>query len=97
MSASPKLPPFDPADPLGLDDLLSEEDRAIRDTVRTWAADRVLPHIADWYEKGELPGIRELARELGLHRRPGHVTARVRLRGRQLPPVRTGLPGTGGC
>jgi glutaryl-CoA dehydrogenase len=65
MSASPQLPPFDPADPLGLDDLLSEEDRAIRDTVRTWAADRVLPHIADWYEKGELPGIRELARELG--------------------------------
>ncbi|NEE61363.1 acyl-CoA dehydrogenase, partial [Streptomyces sp. SID8455] len=29
------------------------------------ATDRVLPHIAEWYEKGELPGIRELARELG--------------------------------
>ena len=57
--------PFDPRDPLGIDDLLSDEDRAVRDTLRTWAADRVLPHIADWYEKGELPGIRELARELG--------------------------------
>ncbi|AIJ16700.1 acyl-CoA dehydrogenase family protein [Streptomyces violaceoruber] len=65
MAASPKLPAFDPADPLGIDDLLEPEDLAVRDTVRSWAADRVLPHIADWYESGELPGIRELARELG--------------------------------
>ncbi|MGY0066419.1 acyl-CoA dehydrogenase family protein [Streptomyces sp. QTS137] len=65
MSASAKLPPFDPADPLGLDDLLEPEDLAVRDTVRAWAGDRVLPYVADWYEKGELPGIRELARELG--------------------------------
>ncbi|GAA0650639.1 acyl-CoA dehydrogenase family protein [Streptomyces thermocarboxydovorans] len=64
-SKSAKLPPFDPADPLGIDDLLEPEDLAIRDTVRGWAADRVLPYIAGWYEKGELPGIRELARELG--------------------------------
>ncbi|MEE1793934.1 acyl-CoA dehydrogenase family protein [Streptomyces sp. BE308] len=61
----PKLPPFDATDPLGIDDLLDPEDLAIRGTVRTWAADRVLPHIAEWYENGELPGIRELARELG--------------------------------
>ncbi|MFB8117461.1 acyl-CoA dehydrogenase family protein [Streptomyces sp. NPDC055962] len=60
-----RTPPFDPGDPLGIDDLLGPEDLAIRDTVRSWAADRVLPHIAEWYEKGELPGIRELARELG--------------------------------
>ncbi|MCU8595337.1 acyl-CoA dehydrogenase family protein [Streptomyces sp. A13(2022)] len=65
MSASPKPPAFDPADPLGLDDLLEPEDLAVRGTVRDWAADRVLPHVADWYEKGELPGIRDLARELG--------------------------------
>ncbi|CAM5232958.1 Acyl-CoA dehydrogenase OS=Streptomyces tendae OX=1932 GN=GUR47_34210 PE=3 SV=1 [Streptomyces tendae] len=65
MAASTKLPAFDPADPLGIDDLLEPEDLAVRDTVRDWAADRVLPHVADWYEKGELPGIRELARELG--------------------------------
>ncbi|MFG3103727.1 acyl-CoA dehydrogenase family protein [Streptomyces sp. NPDC048182] len=65
MAASRKLPAFDPADPLGLDDLLEPEDLAVRDTVRDWAADRVLPHIADWYERGELPGVRELARELG--------------------------------
>ncbi|PKW06865.1 glutaryl-CoA dehydrogenase [Streptomyces sp. 1222.5] len=65
MSASAKLPPFDAADPLGIDDLLDPEDLAVRDTVRSWAADRVLPYVADWYEKGELPQIRELARELG--------------------------------
>ncbi|NUV82287.1 acyl-CoA dehydrogenase family protein [Streptomyces sp. CAI-155] len=65
-SAKPsKPPPFDATDPLGIDDLLGPDDLAIRDTVRTWATDRVLPHIAEWYEKGELPGIRELARELG--------------------------------
>ncbi|MGW2702242.1 acyl-CoA dehydrogenase family protein [Streptomyces sp. NPDC001340] len=62
---SAKLPPFDAADPLGIDDLLEPEDLAVRDTVRSWAADRVLPYVADWYEKGELPVIRELARELG--------------------------------
>ncbi|MET8452362.1 acyl-CoA dehydrogenase family protein [Streptomyces sp. NPDC005209] len=65
MSSSSKLPPFDPADPLGIDDLLDPEDLAVRDTMRSWAADRVLPYVAEWYEKGELPEIRELARELG--------------------------------
>jgi len=58
-------PRFDAGDPLQLDDLLSDEDRAVRETVRAWAADRVLPYVARWYESGELPVIRELARELG--------------------------------
>ncbi|NJQ01343.1 acyl-CoA dehydrogenase family protein [Streptomyces zingiberis] len=58
-------PPFDPLDPLGLDDLLDAEERAVRDTVRRWAAERVQPEIAGWYERGELPVIRELTRELG--------------------------------
>ncbi|MBB1258031.1 acyl-CoA dehydrogenase family protein [Streptomyces alkaliterrae] len=57
--------PFDPIDPLGLDDLLEPEDLAVRDAVRAWARDRVLPHVAEWYERGELPVIRELAKELG--------------------------------
>ncbi|MFC1435017.1 acyl-CoA dehydrogenase family protein [Streptacidiphilus sp. N1-3] len=55
----------DPRDPLGFDDLLDQEELAVRDTVRAWCADRVLPHIADWYERGELTEVRELARELG--------------------------------
>ncbi|MGW4034646.1 acyl-CoA dehydrogenase family protein [Streptomyces sp. NPDC004838] len=56
---------LDATDPLGFDELLGEEDRAVRDTVRAWCRDRVLPYIADWYEAGELPQVRELARELG--------------------------------
>jgi len=64
-SASSTGSPFDASDPLGIDDLLTAEDRAVRDTVRRWTAERILPSIADWYERGELPGIRELARELG--------------------------------
>ncbi|MFB7025782.1 MULTISPECIES: acyl-CoA dehydrogenase family protein [unclassified Streptomyces] len=59
------MPVLDVTDPLGFDDLLSEEDLAVRDTVRAWCQDRVLPHIAEWYEAGELPRVRELARELG--------------------------------
>lgn len=64
-SASLTGSPFDPSDPLGIDDLLTDEDRAVRATVRRWTAERILPSIADWYERGELPGLRELARELG--------------------------------
>ncbi|GAA0602720.1 acyl-CoA dehydrogenase family protein [Kutzneria viridogrisea] len=47
-----------------IDSLLSEEERAIRDTVRRFCADRIRPHLADWFETARLPA-RELARELG--------------------------------
>jgi glutaryl-CoA dehydrogenase len=56
-----------PTAPLALfdtDSLLSEEDRAIRDTVRAFADERLRPDIAQWYDEGSLPA-RELARELG--------------------------------
>ena len=56
---------IDPLDPAGIDQVLTEEERAVRETVRDWCADRVLPHVADWFESGELPGVRELAKELG--------------------------------
>ena len=56
---------LDPRDPLGFDDLLDAEELAVRDTVRAWCNDRIMPHIADWYERGELTEVRELARELG--------------------------------
>ncbi|MFI7275205.1 acyl-CoA dehydrogenase family protein [Streptomyces sp. NPDC049879] len=61
----PDRPAFDPADPLGIDELLGDDDLAVRATARRWAADRVLPYVADWYERGELPDPRGLARELG--------------------------------
>ena len=56
---------LDPRDPLGFYDLLDAEELAVRDTVRAWCNDRIMPHIADWYERGELTEVRELARELG--------------------------------
>jgi len=38
-----------PTDLLRIDDQLSEEERLVRDTVRAFAADRIMPHIADWF------------------------------------------------
>src|ERR1700719_2369550 len=55
--------PPDAVDFLGTDALLSDEERLIRDTVRAFVRNRVLPNIADWFEEGILP--RELGRELG--------------------------------
>ena len=52
-SARPRLDPHDPA---GIDTLLSEEELAVRQTVRAFCADKILPHVADWYEKGSFPG-----------------------------------------
>jgi len=53
-----------PLDLVGLDGLLDDEERAIRDTVRRVADDRLRPHIAEWFEAGTLPA-RELAGQLG--------------------------------
>ena len=50
-------------DLLRIDDELTAEERLVRDTVRAFAADRIMPYIADWFEAGTLP--RELAPELG--------------------------------
>ncbi len=50
-------------DLLRIDDQLTPEERLVRDTVRDFAADRVMPHIADWFEAGTLP--RELVPEAG--------------------------------
>jgi len=66
MSSAPTTRPrLDPHDPAGIDWLLSEEEVAVRATVRDFCADKIVPHVAEWYEKGELPGARELVRELG--------------------------------
>ena len=48
---------------LNIDALLSNEERMIRDTVRAFVRDRILPNIAHWFEEGVLP--RELGLELG--------------------------------
>ncbi|GAA3244166.1 acyl-CoA dehydrogenase family protein [Actinocorallia longicatena] len=51
-------------DVLKIDDQLTDEERMIRDTVRAFRAEAVDPHVADWFERGELP-VRELAAEMG--------------------------------
>ena len=53
----------DPRDFLRIDSLLDDEERLIRDTVRLFVADRILPGVADWFEVGRFP--REMATEMG--------------------------------
>ncbi|HWH06585.1 MAG TPA: acyl-CoA dehydrogenase family protein [Gaiellaceae bacterium] len=53
---------LDPLDFLALDALLDDEEKAIRDTVRAFVRERVLPEVGDWFEQGILP--RELLAEL---------------------------------
>src|SRR4051812_43942052 len=48
---------------LKVDDLLTDEDRAIRDTVRDFAESELAPHIAEWYDEGTLPD--DLGSKLG--------------------------------
>ena len=52
-----------PLELLSIDHLLTDEEQAIQETVRRFTADQVRPHIAEWYEAGEIP--LELAREAG--------------------------------
>lgn len=53
----------DPRDFLELDALLDDDERLLRDTVRRFVGDRVLPEVAGWFEQGTFP--RELAKEMG--------------------------------
>ena len=57
-------PAFDRYDPLGHDASLSSDEIAVRDTVRAFCAEHVLPHIAEWFEIGDLP-VRQLAKQFG--------------------------------
>jgi glutaryl-CoA dehydrogenase len=71
MATTAKTTALDPRDFLAIDALLDDEEKAIRDTVRQWVRDRVLPQIGEWFEEGILP--RELVKEvaqlglLGMH------------------------------
>src|ERR1700740_2782326 len=52
-----------PNDFLAIDDLLDDEELMIRDTVRAFVRDQVLPHVGDWFEEARIP--LELAPALG--------------------------------
>jgi glutaryl-CoA dehydrogenase len=57
----------DPLDVLGIEWLLTDEERSIRDAVREFVRGEILPGIGDWFERAEFP--RDVAKglaELGL-------------------------------
>jgi glutaryl-CoA dehydrogenase len=65
MSNTAAAPPeIRPTDFLGIDHLLSDEERDMRDSVRAFVANEVVPHVGDWFEAGAVP-IAELAPALG--------------------------------
>lgn len=61
----PRSPGANPLDVIDLDALLTDEEKAIRATVRQVCEQTVDPYIAEWYEAGDLPNARELALEFG--------------------------------
>lgn len=65
MSAATTLPPFDPADPAGIDDLLSTDEKDVRASVRQLCDDEVEPHVAEWFETGQIHDVRGLVKQLG--------------------------------
>jgi glutaryl-CoA dehydrogenase len=54
---------INPLDYLELDALFNDEELMIRDTVRAWVRERILPEVGEWFEQGILP--MEIAPELG--------------------------------
>jgi glutaryl-CoA dehydrogenase len=62
-TATDPLEAIRPTDFLGVDHLLSDEERDMRDVVRAFVRDRVLPEVGDWFEEARIP--LELATELG--------------------------------
>ena len=53
----------DPRDFLDINSLLSEEERLLRDTVRRFTEEKILPEVGSWWEEGTFPV--ELAKEMG--------------------------------
>ena len=53
-----------PSDFLEIDSLLSDEERLIRDNVRSYAQEKILPRIPEWYESGTFDS-RGVAKEMG--------------------------------
>jgi glutaryl-CoA dehydrogenase len=54
---------FEGVDFLGLEDLLSDEERLVRDSVRSFVEEQVIPIIEDHYMKGTFPS--ELIKPMG--------------------------------
>jgi glutaryl-CoA dehydrogenase len=64
VSTAAAPPEIRPKDFLGIDHLLSDQERDIRDTVRAFVNDRIVPEVGDWFETAQVP-VGELAPALG--------------------------------
>ena len=87
MATTAKQTQLDPRDFLAIDALLDDEERAIRDTVRQFVRDRIVPEVGEWFEQGDpAAGAREArSAQLGLfgmhlegYGLPGRERRRVR-------------------
>ncbi|UAK39491.1 acyl-CoA dehydrogenase family protein [Gordonia bronchialis] len=58
-------PRFDALDPLNIDLGYSDDELAVRDSVRGFLAEHITPHIGEWFEDGGIPGARDLMRQFG--------------------------------
>jgi len=62
MATKSSAPALNPLDYLAIDALLDDEEKAIRDTVRAFVRERIIPEVGDWFERGVFP--REVLSEL---------------------------------
>jgi glutaryl-CoA dehydrogenase len=65
MSTQDRLPAFDPADPAGIDDELTREEKDVRASVRQLVAQVAEPHVAGWFEEGRIEDPRGLVKSFG--------------------------------
>ncbi|HLT64473.1 MAG TPA: acyl-CoA dehydrogenase [Pseudohongiella sp.] len=63
MSAKSDNAPFDWKDPFNIEDLLSEEERMIRDTARQYCQEKLLPRVRDAYRREHTDAA--ISREMG--------------------------------
>ena len=55
MTHQPLSHEVNPRDVLALDGLLNDDEVLLRDTVRRFVGDQILPDVPDWYERGTFP------------------------------------------
>ena len=55
MSTAAAPPKMRPKDFLGIDRLLSDQERDIHDTVRAFVAEQIVPEVGEWFEAAEIP------------------------------------------
>jgi glutaryl-CoA dehydrogenase len=63
LAHEPKLKPFDWADPFGLEEQLSEDERLVRDTAEGYAQEQLQPRVTEAYLNESFD--REILREMG--------------------------------